>query len=166
MAQFQMKPSSQPCKTNEKFLIQLLFPRFLHGNQPGRGSVLSGRIKTMETQPVRIRKQQDFTGLIIRIVIAILTMAAAMAAYTVTRALVSSWNLTNMPGEPVAFDPLSFTDQTPEFRELWNTGPIPTLPAAIQPTPVQWDGVKRITILVLGLDYRDWEAGEKPGQIL
>jgi LCP family protein required for cell wall assembly len=36
------------------------------------------------------------------------------------------------------------------------------IPPVIQPTPVQWDGVKRITILILGLDYRDWEAGEKP----
>ena len=117
----------------------------------------------METQPVRIRKQQDFTGLIIKIVIAILTVAAAMATYTITRTLVSSWSLTNIPGDPLEFDPLSFTGQsTLDLENSGITGPIPTLPAALQPTPVQWNGVKRITILILGLDYRDWEAGETP----
>lgn len=34
-------------------------------------------------------------------------------------------------------------------------------PAALQPEPTltPWDGVGRVTILLLGLDYRDWEAG-------
>lgn len=38
--------------------------------------------------------------------------------------------------------------------------PQPT-PAALQPEPTltPWDGVGRVTILLLGLDYRDWEAG-------
>jgi LCP family protein required for cell wall assembly len=117
----------------------------------------------METQPVRIRKKQSFTGLIIRIVIAILAITAALAAYTVTRTLVSTWNLTNMPGEPVAFDPLNFTfDQTPDPENSGSATLMSDIPPVIQPTPVQWDGVKRITILILGLDYRDWEAGEKP----
>jgi LCP family protein required for cell wall assembly len=34
-----------------------------------------------------------------------------------------------------------------------------TLPEAPQFTP--WDGTSRVTILIMGLDYRDWEAGEK-----
>ncbi|MEI8132907.1 MAG: LCP family protein, partial [Leptolinea sp.] len=117
----------------------------------------------METQPVKVRKKQDFTSLVVKIVFAILAVAAALAAYTVTRALVSSWSLTNLPGDPVAFDPLNFSsNQTPEPEVPGNNVFAPELPPAIQPTPVQWDGVKRITILILGLDYRDWEAGEKP----
>jgi len=31
------------------------------------------------------------------------------------------------------------------------------------PTPVPWDGANRVTILVMGLDYRDWE-GEGPSR--
>lgn len=117
----------------------------------------------METQPVKIRKNRDFTGLIIKIVIAILTIAATMATYTITRSLVSSWNITNLPGSPVEFDPLTLnTDSTPDPNLTGSDISIPELPLALQPTPVQWDGVRRITILVLGLDYRDWEAGEKP----
>lgn len=34
------------------------------------------------------------------------------------------------------------------------------LPVNTGPTPEPWDGTSRVTILVMGLDYRDWEAGE------
>jgi LCP family protein required for cell wall assembly len=27
-------------------------------------------------------------------------------------------------------------------------------------TPVEWDGVSRVNVLIMGLDYRDWESGE------
>ena len=30
------------------------------------------------------------------------------------------------------------------------------------PTPEPWDGASRVTLLVMGLDYRDWLAGEGP----
>ncbi|GAB4533937.1 MAG: LCP family protein [Anaerolineales bacterium] len=46
---------------------------------------------------------------------------------------------------------------------------IPTLPPDVPlqtnqlaPTPQPWDGQRRINILLLGLDYRDWEAGQGP----
>ncbi len=32
----------------------------------------------------------------------------------------------------------------------------------LAPTPRPWDGQSRINILLLGLDYRDWEAGQGP----
>lgn len=31
----------------------------------------------------------------------------------------------------------------------------------VEPNLAPWDGVGRVTILLLGLDYRDWEAGDK-----
>ena len=41
---------------------------------------------------------------------------------------------------------------------------LPTSPAnpnspVLQPTLTPWDGIGRVSVLVLGLDYRDWEAG-------
>jgi len=46
---------------------------------------------------------------------------------------------------------------------------VPTLPPDVPlqtnllaPTPQPWDGQSRINILLLGLDYRDWEAGQGP----
>lgn len=38
--------------------------------------------------------------------------------------------------------------------------PNPTQATIIEPEP--WDGGSRVTILVMGLDYRDWAAGEGP----
>lgn len=32
--------------------------------------------------------------------------------------------------------------------------------ADVGPTPVPWNGSDRVTVLLMGLDYRDWEAGE------
>ena len=66
--------------------------------------------------------------------------------------------------------------QTPlETRQFSTTGeitpvastaitPLPSLVAnspspAAQPTLTPWDGIGRVTVLILGLDYRDWEAG-------
>lgn len=115
----------------------------------------------METQPVKVPRKPDVTGLIIKIVIAILTIAAAMTTYTITRTIVSTWNITSLPGEPVAFDPLNFSS-IPTADPLETATAFAPIPAALEPTPVQWDGAKRITILILGLDYRDWEAGETP----
>jgi LCP family protein required for cell wall assembly len=36
------------------------------------------------------------------------------------------------------------------------------LDPGIGPTPPPWDGSNRVSLLVMGLDYRDWEAGEGP----
>jgi LCP family protein required for cell wall assembly len=36
----------------------------------------------------------------------------------------------------------------------------PNVPLSL-PTLTPWDGASRVTILLLGLDYRDWQAGEK-----
>lgn len=49
---------------------------------------------------------------------------------------------------------------TPQLNELGT--PEPGRPASapeIEPDMAAWDGVGRVTVLLLGLDYRDWEAG-------
>jgi LCP family protein required for cell wall assembly len=33
------------------------------------------------------------------------------------------------------------------------------VPVVVEATPIPWNGSDRITILVMGLDYRDWESG-------
>ena len=44
--------------------------------------------------------------------------------------------------------------------EQFQAQPSPTAPLP-EPTLTSWDGVGRVTILLLGLDYRDWEAGSE-----
>jgi LCP family protein required for cell wall assembly len=62
---------------------------------------------------------------------------------------VKQMTMINLPGAPVIS---SETDATQE----------PTIEALGQSTVEPWDGVSRINVLFLGLDYRDWEAGETP----
>jgi LCP family protein required for cell wall assembly len=36
------------------------------------------------------------------------------------------------------------------------------IPIILEETPQPWDGQDRVTILLMGLDYRDWESGDGP----
>ncbi|RME05958.1 MAG: LytR family transcriptional regulator [Anaerolineae bacterium] len=38
--------------------------------------------------------------------------------------------------------------------------PVPSLSLTPTPTLIPWDGKERVTVLVMGLDYRDWIAGQ------
>ena len=118
----------------------------------------------MDTQPVKVRKQRDFPTIIIQFIIAILTVTAALASYTIVRSFTASWSLTNLPGDPLLeVNPL-LTEYpvTPVAGTVAAALPTLDFSSVIQPTPVQWDGNKRVTVLLLGLDYRDWQAGETP----
>lgn len=56
--------------------------------------------------------------------------------------------------------PVNAADQTTPGNASESTpgSGIPVVPG-IEPTLTAWDGAGRVTILLLGLDYRDWEAG-------
>jgi LCP family protein required for cell wall assembly len=90
-------------------------------------------------------------GLLIACII--LGIATAAVAFILVRNAVSSWTMTNLPGLQVSNDPQKNA-----------SGKLPTGPlqAPAGPTPQPWDGASRVTVLVMGLDYRDWEAGDVP----
>ena len=48
-----------------------------------------------------------------------------------------------------------------EGAEPVNSLTVPLDPE-LGPTPPPWDGTNRVSLLVMGLDYRDWQAGEGP----
>ncbi len=74
-------------------------------------------------------------------------------AFVGTRNFVASWEVTNLPGVSIRRDPTSIPG--PEG------GPTQPPPQVISgPTPQPWDGASRVTVLVMGLDYRDWEKEE------
>ena len=81
---------------------------------------------------------------------AALIVAAVLSAtliYSAVRDLVAAWTGTG----PTPF----------EFRGAAAT-PLPgetAAPAVLEATPVPWNGSDRVTVLVMGLDYRDWAAG-------
>jgi len=94
------------------------------------------------------------------IIVAIIT---GILAFIVVRNIVNSWTITDIGNT----GPL-ITSANPNVE----AAKVPT-PAGTQavvplqepgggPTPQPWDGASRVNILIMGLDYRDWQAGETP----
>ena len=90
----------------------------------------------------------------------IVAIITAIVAFSVVRNLVSSWKMTDLPGAPQ-----ESSASTEDLLEMASSGDLPLdqpLQPADGPEAEPWDGASRVTILVMGLDYRDWEAGETP----
>jgi len=90
------------------------------------------------------------------LVIFIITLSATIyLTYSVVHdAAASHLNALNIPG-------LSLTEQPFANNPEININ-LP-MQSTSGPTPIPWDGANRVTILVMGLDYRDWE-GEGPSR--
>ncbi len=90
----------------------------------------------------------------------IVAIITAIVAFSVVQNLVSSWKMTDLPGAPQ-----ESSASTEDLLEMASSGDLPLdqpLQPADGPEAEPWDGTSRVTILVMGLDYRDWEAGETP----
>ena len=72
-----------------------------------------------------------------------------------------TWTISNFRGasESAHFTPSKGSTLQPKV-EQFQAQPSPTA-SLPEPTLTAWDGVGRVTILLLGLDYRDWEAGSE-----
>jgi LCP family protein required for cell wall assembly len=81
---------------------------------------------------------------------------AAYVAYTKSLDFFLSFNVAQIPGMAVQASTTAIPgiDGTPASTLL------PTLSTG--PVPQPWDGASRVTFLVMGLDYRDWEAADGP----
>ncbi len=83
----------------------------------------------------------------------VLAMAGSFLGFRLTRQVVAENDTFALPGDPVIRqpDPIEDGDELPEV-----------IIGADLPTPDPWDGVSRVNLLVMGLDFRDWEAGDTP----
>jgi LCP family protein required for cell wall assembly len=95
--------------------------------------------------------------LAIFIIVAIIT---AIVAFNTVRNLVASWSLTNVPGEPIATQTQPMVGPGTQAPNAAIIPPSGALQPDTGPTPQPWDGVSRVTILVMGLDARDWNTIE------
>lgn len=107
-----------------------------------------------QVQMAKKRNPIDRVTLIILGVFVILAIITGIVVFSTARNIFKSWTTTNIGGVPVdasSGNP-SNGPPVPMDQVLQTDGP--------QPDP--WDGKNRVTVLVMGLDYRDWEAGDPP----
>ncbi len=92
-------------------------------------------------------------------IISLLVLAAifaAYAAYTKSYDFFLSFDVAKIPGLAIQAAATTALDinGTP--------APTPMPTQSVDTAPQPWDGASRVTVLVMGLDYRDWEAGDGP----
>jgi LCP family protein required for cell wall assembly len=81
---------------------------------------------------------------------------AAYVAYTKSYDFFLSFDVAQIPGLAIRSNPTAL----PAIDGSPAPTPNPTLSSG--PVPIPWDGASRVTVLVMGLDYRDWVAGLGP----
>jgi polyisoprenyl-teichoic acid--peptidoglycan teichoic acid transferase len=103
-----------------------------------------------------------------QIILLVVGLALAVGLFFFLNNLVACWRLTALPGMPPSncstlasnnpqATPQPGTEGTPVVT-INDATPSASVPQENLPAP--WDGASRVTVLVIGLDYRDWEAGE------
>ena len=86
----------------------------------------------------------------------VIGVGLAVGAFLIARNVFSTLSAVNLPGAPKPIQVVT----TDEAGNIQIPVAIPNAPSAVE-LP-KWNGKTRITVLFLGLDYRDWEAGEIP----
>jgi LCP family protein required for cell wall assembly len=107
---------------------------------------------------MRINKKL-LTQILLQLAIAALVLTAALGAGVVAfeslrRAARSGFGFSGINGPN-----LQESQATPDLAAPQTVSPRnPSVPD-VEPELAEWDGAGRVTILLLGLDYRDWDAG-------
>jgi polyisoprenyl-teichoic acid--peptidoglycan teichoic acid transferase len=107
-------------------------------------------------------KTFDRFTVIVIVVFVIIAGITAVVAFTFARNFFVSTGVISVGDAP----PVVSNGENPGPGEPGEEANIPApegpLQSANDPTPVPWDGASRVTILIMGLDYRDWESNEIP----
>ena len=99
------------------------------------------------------RAQFDRVTLIFLVAFIVLAVVTGIVLFNVARDIFKSWTSTPLKGIAVS---------NPTSEATLEGTPFPAdvpLQQVGGPTPDPWDGKNRVTILIMGLDYRDWEEG-------
>lgn len=78
----------------------------------------------------------------------VLALITSVVAFSMVRNLTSTMTILNLPGAPL-------------LNALTGRDPQSSSSAGV-PLPDPWDGKSRVTVLLMGLDYRDWQSGDTP----
>ncbi|MBW1813674.1 MAG: hypothetical protein JRJ39_08370, partial [Deltaproteobacteria bacterium] len=98
------------------------------------------------------KKIRDMDGLtkVALLVFVILAITTSIFAFGFVKNLTAGMTILNLPGIPI-LDAITGQDSSGIVKPASDSGIA---------TPEPWDGKSRVTILVLGLDYADWRAGD------
>lgn len=110
------------------------------------------RTSTTQAKPSR----PGWLRIVLWLAFLIAALLTAYLTYVAVRDFTKTWEMTSLPG-------ITIKDATPTPSGEVAEGrmDVPLQPAS-GPTPPPWDGANRVSLLVMGLDYRDWVAGEGP----
>ena len=103
---------------------------------------------------------------IVQIIFIVAGVLLAVGGFFFVRGLVTCWTITSLPGmAPSTCGTVTGGIDAPIVNNDGTAVPsIETLPPPItapeSDLPPAWDGASRINVLLIGLDYRDWLAGE------
>jgi polyisoprenyl-teichoic acid--peptidoglycan teichoic acid transferase len=104
-----------------------------------------------------------------QIIFWVIVLALAVSGFFFVRNLVTCWSITPLPGVPPATcgtitaganGPTLNAQGTPVATLAAPASPVASVPEAN--LPPAWDGASRITVLLIGLDYRDYLANDGP----
>jgi len=104
-----------------------------------------------------------------QIIFWVIAVGLAVGGFIFVRGLVTCWTITPLPGMPPSdcgtvtggLDEPTLNAEGTAVPQVEELPPPITIPDSSN-LPPAWDGASRITILVIGLDYRDWVANEGP----
>jgi polyisoprenyl-teichoic acid--peptidoglycan teichoic acid transferase len=106
---------------------------------------------------------------VMQIVVIAAGILLGVGGFFFVRGLITCWTLTPLPGSVPSNcgtvnggldGPTIGSDGTPIPNVTELPPPINNVPES--DLPPAWDGASRITVLIIGLDYRDWIANEGP----
>lgn len=99
----------------------------------------------------------------------VIAAGLAVGGFFFTRGLVTCWTITSLPGIPPSTcgtviagltGPVLTNEQGTPVATPDSATPTASVSVPVSDLPPAWDGASRITVLLIGLDYRDWIAGE------
>lgn len=109
------------------------------------------------TRPSRTPPRRNIPSWLIRVLAGAFVIAGLLSVYLLfvnVRNLAAAWSGTGLPSFQI-----SRSDNGEDNGEETE----PTL-AVLEELPDPWDGNERVTILLMGLDYRDWQQGDGPAR--
>ena len=119
---------------------------------------------TMETKPRGPRRAQPRLDSVLNIALAsgwvMVVLFAGLVVYLLVRDFTAAWTGTGLS----PFQPNAPQSTLPSGTQ-GAVGPLPTaIPLDQWKPPQPWSGKGRVTVLLMGLDYRDWERRTGPAR--